>query len=676
MKHSVRAVCALLAAGVAVHAQTAINLRTQSRAVDFSTADSTKPFKTATSFPPTCTVGEALLRTDAVPGQNLYTCTATNVWTLQGGVGFTPPLDVTLGGTGATGFTNRAIVVGAGTALSSGGCTIGSDAGLSCGGDITSGTASSNPGEAVLYDNRGMNFYSWLSPGVISNSVRYRFPAIPPAAGQVMSFGQPNGGISDITFVTPLASVFGRVGAVTAQAGDYTAAQITNAVDSSRTYSDPAWLTGLAWAKIIGAPAFGASGSNHAPGLVPDPGSTAGTSRYLREDGTWQAISGGGGSGFTTTGTSLLKGDGAGGVANAVKGGDFGLGTRTVVPLSATPTFICTDSVQTFELTLGATAVGNSTVAGCNAGAMVAFKICQDATGGRTFTPPVNNAGFGTIASAAGACSNQAFYFDGTDLVALAPMYTTGVAGGAITLPGATSGTNTIQAAAAAGTGSTTTLPAGNSTTVLPDAGATHNFLTGITSGGVISKAQPSYADLSGALPNPGPSSLGGVQSKNCTGTGHVLAINTDGTVSCSADSGGGGGSGFVSMGGECSAGAGTAGSYGLMGLGASMASGNCNTWNNAYARVVNHACTLKNLAFIAMTGTTTASDTVTIWTSTGPTVGQTATAVTCTTAAAGNSCLDTTHSAAIPAGSIVSVKVVLASGSTASNFAVQFDCQ
>lgn len=33
---------------------------------------------------------------------------------------------------------------------------------------------------------------------------------------------------------------------------------------------------------------MGASGSNHSGGLVPDPGITAGTSKYLREDGTWQ----------------------------------------------------------------------------------------------------------------------------------------------------------------------------------------------------------------------------------------------------------------------------------------------------------------------------------------------------------------------------------------------------
>jgi hypothetical protein len=44
-------------------------------------------------------------------------------------------------------------------------------------------------------------------------------------------------------------------------------------------------------------PVFGASGSAHAPGAVPDPGATAGTTRFLREDGTWDAVSGGGGGG-------------------------------------------------------------------------------------------------------------------------------------------------------------------------------------------------------------------------------------------------------------------------------------------------------------------------------------------------------------------------------------------
>ena len=42
------------------------------------------------------------------------------------------------------------------------------------------------------------------------------------------------------------------------------------------------------------------SGASHAPGLVPDPGATAGTANFLREDGSWAAPpSGGGSNGFT-----------------------------------------------------------------------------------------------------------------------------------------------------------------------------------------------------------------------------------------------------------------------------------------------------------------------------------------------------------------------------------------
>ena len=36
--------------------------------------------------------------------------------------------------------------------------------------------------------------------------------------------------------------------------GDYTAAQVTNAVSILGSYADPAWITSLAWAKITGAP--------------------------------------------------------------------------------------------------------------------------------------------------------------------------------------------------------------------------------------------------------------------------------------------------------------------------------------------------------------------------------------------------------------------------------------
>ncbi len=53
-----------------------------------------------------------------------------------------------------------------------------------------------------------------------------------------------------------ISSVFGRTGVVVATSGDYTASQVTNAVDSTGSYSNPAWLTALASSKITGLPAF------------------------------------------------------------------------------------------------------------------------------------------------------------------------------------------------------------------------------------------------------------------------------------------------------------------------------------------------------------------------------------------------------------------------------------
>lgn len=51
---------------------------------------------------------------------------------------------------------------------------------------------------------------------------------------------------------------------------------------------------------VDGLDVFGASGSNHSTGLVPDPGATAGSTKYLREDGTWAEPAGGGGGAVDT----------------------------------------------------------------------------------------------------------------------------------------------------------------------------------------------------------------------------------------------------------------------------------------------------------------------------------------------------------------------------------------
>ncbi|MFB3778602.1 MAG: hypothetical protein ACE141_13370 [Bryobacteraceae bacterium] len=63
--------------------QTKIDLRGQSKTVDFTAASFTKPVKTGVNLPSTCATGEAFLKSNADAGRGLYWCTATNTWTQQ-----------------------------------------------------------------------------------------------------------------------------------------------------------------------------------------------------------------------------------------------------------------------------------------------------------------------------------------------------------------------------------------------------------------------------------------------------------------------------------------------------------------------------------------------------------------------------------------------------------------
>ena len=77
---------ALLLCGSLAWGQTQIDLRTQSKSVDFSSAATTKTAKTGAALPGTCSQGEIFFNTAAMPGANLYACTAANTWTAQGGI--------------------------------------------------------------------------------------------------------------------------------------------------------------------------------------------------------------------------------------------------------------------------------------------------------------------------------------------------------------------------------------------------------------------------------------------------------------------------------------------------------------------------------------------------------------------------------------------------------------
>ncbi|MGH9582733.1 MAG: hypothetical protein ACRD4O_07355 [Bryobacteraceae bacterium] len=78
---------AVVAAALACagYGQTLINLGTQSRNINFTGAQSTSPVQTGTALPATCSQGQMFLNTAATPGQNLYVCTSTNVWSLESG---------------------------------------------------------------------------------------------------------------------------------------------------------------------------------------------------------------------------------------------------------------------------------------------------------------------------------------------------------------------------------------------------------------------------------------------------------------------------------------------------------------------------------------------------------------------------------------------------------------
>ena len=63
-------------------------------------------------------------------------------------------------------------------------------------------------------------------------------------------------------------SVFGRVGNVVANTGDYTASQVTNAVDSTGSYANPSWITSIAAVKLTGVVASANGGAGTVNGIL------------------------------------------------------------------------------------------------------------------------------------------------------------------------------------------------------------------------------------------------------------------------------------------------------------------------------------------------------------------------------------------------------------------------
>ena len=249
-------------------------------------------------------------------------------------------------------------------------------------------------------------------------------PCNPGSGGSGTVSGQANGVIPLATSATGITaqSHFGDNGTnVTATLpmifvnGTESAPAITFANSTAGgIYSPAAGQTAIVGSNNIGLALFGYINSGYIERLAGagaiswstgDPISSAGDVTLARNS-----------AGTLVVGTS--EGN-LGGVTGTLKAANLVATVFTTTPVtvtwSASPALQATNGLQTITLT------GNTTptISGIAAGQHVSFQICQDATGGRTWTWPASVHGGMTIGSTLSTCSMQAFNsFNGTTLVA------------------------------------------------------------------------------------------------------------------------------------------------------------------------------------------------------------------------------------------------------------------
>ncbi len=336
----------------------------------------------------------------------------------------------------------------------------------------------------------------------------------------------------------------------------------------------------------------------------------------------------------------LSGGTGATGATGSGSGSSSGP-AYTVVSYVSTPVFTvqANTTIQNFEIDLtGNVSSSMLTTTNATAGQDIAFKVCQDSTGSRTFSWPANVVGQGSINTSAGTCSKQLFRWDGTIAVAFGKMVGDGsapgitTASGFLTLP---AGTDTLVDLAGTQTLSNKTLAAPALGTPVSGTGTN---LTGI----------PLTTGVTGLLPHANIASTA-VTAGSYTNTN--LTVAADGSIT--AASNGTGGSGSGSGGGASGWSNPSPSSFSITATQYAPFVGGGNTSGTGAESTVQSgapaAATISGLyVYLNAALGAGASAVVTLRD------GGSAEALTCTVAAGGTSCSDTTHSFNVLKGDLV----------------------
>lgn len=165
----------------------------------------------------------------------------------------------------------------------------------------TNGTSPSwatGPGGSLLATN---NLGDVSSPATSLNNI---LPVQTGNSGRVLStdgagtvFWASVGGVGTVTSVgLGMPSEFTVTGSPITGSGTLTAAWVTQSANKIHAGPTTGSAAAPTFRSLVPAdyPVFIASGGSHAAGAVPDPGSSSGTTRFLREDATWVAPSGSG----------------------------------------------------------------------------------------------------------------------------------------------------------------------------------------------------------------------------------------------------------------------------------------------------------------------------------------------------------------------------------------------